>query len=172
MLRDFVAIDVETANEELSSICSVGVVIVSHGQIVDTYYSLIHPEPEYFSYFNRRVHGLSAIDTDDAPIFPVVWEEVERHIAAVFPHAATVPFVAHNAPFDESCLRAAFKTYQLDYPDYLFYDTLAASRRQFRRSLPDHQLHTVAAACGYDLREHHHALEDAKACAVIALDLL
>ena len=39
-------------------------------------------------------------------------------------------------------------------------------------ALPNHQLHTVAAACGYDLQNHHHALADAEACAAIALYLL
>jgi DNA polymerase-3 subunit epsilon len=48
---------------------------------------------------------------------------------------------------------------------------LRASRRAFGRSLPNHQLHTVAAACGYDLTRHHHALADAEACAAIALYL-
>lgn len=38
--------------------------------------------------------------------------------------------------------------------------------------LPNHQLQTVARYCGYDLTNHHHALADAEACAVIALHLL
>ena len=37
---------------------------------------------------------------------------------------------------------------------------------------PNHQLQTVAAACGYDLQNHHHALADAEACAAIALYIL
>ncbi|MDY5119564.1 MAG: exonuclease, partial [Muribaculaceae bacterium] len=32
--------------------------------------------------------------------------------------------------------------------------------------------HTVAAACGYCLENHHHALADAEACAQIAIELL
>lgn len=60
----------------------------------------------------------------------------------------------------------------MDYPDYAFYDTLAASRRYYGRLLPNHQLQTVAAACGYDLTNHHHALADAEACAYIAMKLL
>ena len=32
MLRDFIAIDFETANQEPSSVCSVGVVMVRDGQ--------------------------------------------------------------------------------------------------------------------------------------------
>lgn len=178
-MKDFVAIDFETANGEPSSVCSVGIVIVQHGQVADRYYSLIHPEPDYYSWFCQRVHGISATDTDCAPVFPTVWAEVEERIRRVFMsellpfcEPPSVPFVAHNARFDEGCLRAVFKTYQMDYPDYHFMDTLRASRRHFGHSLPNHQLQTVAAACGYDLTHHHHALADAEACAAIAMRIL
>jgi len=80
--------------------------------------------------------------------------------------------VAHISPFDEGCLRSVFKVYRMDYPDYEFFDTLRASRRHFGRDLPNHQLQTVAAACGYDLTRHHHALADAEACAAIAMKIL
>ena len=182
MLRDFIAIDFETANQQPSSICSVGVVMVRDGQVVDSFYSLIQPEPNYYNYWCQRVHGISESDTDDAPVFSKVWQQLEERIADVFfpdrdlddmrYQIAAIPFVAHNARFDEGCLKAVFRTYQMDYPDYRFYDTLTASRRQFGQSLPNHQLHTVAAACGYDLKNHHHALADAEACAAIALYLL
>ena len=48
-MQDFAAIDFETANNERSSVCSVGVVIVKGGEIVDKFYSLIKPEPEYYN---------------------------------------------------------------------------------------------------------------------------
>ena len=76
-MLDFAAIDFETANEQPSSVCSVGVVVVRDGEIVDTFYSLIHPEPEYYQWFCRRVHGLGPEDTEDAPVFPYVWERIE-----------------------------------------------------------------------------------------------
>ena len=44
-MKNFAAIDFETANEQRTSVCSVGIVIVREGEIVDTYYSLIRPEP-------------------------------------------------------------------------------------------------------------------------------
>ena len=164
-MTDFAAIDFETANECPSSVCSVGVVVVRGGCITDTFYSLIHPEPEYYKWFCQRVHGLSEADTDGAPVFPFVWEKVAPLIEGL-------PLVAHNARFDEGCLKSAFRVYQMDYPDYRFYDTLAASRRHFGWRLENHQLQTVAAACGYDLTNHHHALADAEACAHIAMHIM
>ena len=164
-MTDFAAIDFETANEWPSSVCSVGVVVVRGGEVVDTYYSLIHPEPEYYQWFCRRVHGLGPRDTEDAPVFPYVWAQIEPLIEGL-------PLVAHNAGFDEGCLREVFRVYQMDYPDYVFLDTLSRSRRVFGNTLPNHQLQTVAAACGFDLLHHHHALADAEACAAIALAIL
>lgn len=164
-MTDFAAIDFETANECPSSVCSVGVVVVRGGEIVDKFYSLIHPEPEYFQWFCRGVHGLGPADTEDAPVFPIVWEKVGALVG-------NLPLVAHNRPFDEGCLKAVFRVYQMDYPDYEFHDTCAASRRNFGRLLPNHRLPTVAAACGFPLENHHNALADAEACAHIAMKLL
>ena len=50
-MQDFAAIDFETANNERSSVCAVGVVIVRGGEIVDKFYSLIKTEPEYYHYW-------------------------------------------------------------------------------------------------------------------------
>ncbi|MDD4500229.1 MAG: exonuclease, partial [Bacteroidales bacterium] len=47
-MKDFAAIDFETANEQPSSVCSVGVVVVRNGEIAETIYRLIKPEPEYY----------------------------------------------------------------------------------------------------------------------------
>ena len=164
-MDNFAAIDFETANECRSSVCSVGVVVVRDGVVADSFYSLIHPEPDYYQWFCQEVHGLSAEDTDDAPVFPDVWKKIE-------PLIGDLPLVAHNSPFDEGCLREVFQVYQMDYPEYEFFDTCATSRRVFGHRLPNHQLQTVAAACGYDLTRHHHALADAEACAAIAMKIL
>lgn len=164
-MTDFAAIDFETANEQPSSVCSVGVVIVRGGLVTDSFYSLIRPEPDYYQWFCRRVHGLGPEDTESAQVFPYVWEKIAPRIEGL-------TLVAHNSRFDEGCLKAVHKVYRMDYPDYIFLDTLAASRRHFGRTLPNHQLQTVAAACGFDLSRHHHALADAEACAMIALKLL
>jgi DNA polymerase III epsilon subunit-like protein len=50
MIRDFIAIDFETANQEPSCVCSVGVVMVRGGHVVDRFYSLIQPESNYLGF--------------------------------------------------------------------------------------------------------------------------
>ena len=170
-MRDFAAIDFETANNERTSVCSVGVVIVRNGEIVDTFYSLIQPEPNYYNYWCTEVHGLTRRDTENAPAFPEVWKQIEPLIEGL-------PLVAHNKAFDESCLKAVFRCYQMDYPDYEFYCTCyefyctcMASRMAFPQA-ENHQLHTISELCGYTLENHHHALADAEACAWIAREIL
>lgn len=121
-MQDFAAIDFETANGRRSSVCSVGVVIVRDGKIVDKFYSLIQPSPNYYTYWTTEVHGLTRNDTDGQPTFPEVWTQIEKRIAGL-------PLVAHNRPFDESCLKAVFEEYGMEYPGYEFYCTLSASRR-------------------------------------------
>ncbi len=59
------------ANNERSSVCSVGVVIVRDGEIVDTFYSLIQPEPNYYNYWCSQVHGLCQQETEGVELFRV-----------------------------------------------------------------------------------------------------
>lgn len=163
-MNNFAAIDFETANHHPESVCSVGVVIVRNGEITDKFYSLIKPEPEYYVYYNTMVHGITEKDTRNSEVFPLIWQQVEPMIEGL-------PLIAHNKTFDERCLKAVFKTYRMDYPDYDFLCTLQMSRKAFKDILPDHKLPTVAAHCGFDFNNHHHALADAEACAQIAIHM-
>lgn len=164
-MLNFAAIDFETANSNPCSVCSVGIVIVKNGKVIQKIYKLIHPVPNYYSPGNVRIHGLTREDTDEANTFPEVWAEI-------VPFIEGLPLVAHFSRFDEGCLRAAHRRFEMTYPEYKFYCTCTASRRVFGNSLPNHKLPTVAKRCGYDLARHHHALADAEAAAIIALKIL
>lgn len=164
IMERFATIDFETANWERTSVCSVGVVWVEKGMITDKFYSLIHPTPNYYSYRNTQVHGLTREDTDDEPAFPTVWREIA-------PMLKGIPLVAHNSVFDEGCLKAVHSLYEMPYPDYKFYCTYRLARKWFK-GLTNYQLHTVSAHCGYHLENHHHALSDAEAATVIMQAIL
>ena len=141
-MRNFAAIDFETANGKRTSVCSVGVVIVKDGKIVNKIYRLIRPAPNYYTQWTTAIHGLTYDDTMEAEDFPDVWAEIKPLIDGL-------PLVAHNSPFDEGCLRAVHELYDMTYPNYKFYCTCRTSRKVFEN--------------------HHHALADAEACAQIAL---
>ncbi len=164
-MKDFAAIDFETANHHASSVCSVGIVVVRQGVVTEKAYEYIRPTPNFYTQWTTAVHGLTRLDTDGALYFPEVWQKLA-------PLLEGLPLVAHNSSFDERCLRAVHAAYDLPYPEYIFHCTCRASRYAFGKELPNHQLHTVSAHCGYDLRHHHHALADAEACAAIALLIL
>ena len=162
-MKDFIAIDFETANANRASICSIGIVIVKNGEIAKTIYELVRPRPDFYSYWNTQVHGMTALDTASAPDFPEVWKSIE-------PFLEDLPMVAHNSTFDEGCLKAVFNIYEMEYPNYTFHCTCRAAKKAYRH-LPNHKLNTVAEFCGFDLKNHHHALADAEAAAAIALQV-
>lgn len=164
-MQDFIAIDVETANRYPSSICAIGAVKVRDGLIIDSRYSLVNPEPCWYSRFCTKVHGLTDDDTRNAPSFGTVWSEWSDWFE-------DLPFVAHNARFDHGCIRAACGVYGLESPDK-FYCTLEAARRSIPRAvLPSKSLDSLCDFFGVPLEHHHNALDDAKACAAIALTIL
>jgi len=163
-MKNFVAIDFETANGSRSSVCSMGLIIVKDGTIADQHYTLIKPIPNYYSFWTTEIHGLTYRDTMHSPVFKDIWKDIHHKIKGL-------PLVAHNSPFDAGCLKAVHEAYGMQYAEYEFFCTLRAARKQLP-GLPNYQLHTVAAHLGYDLTNHHNALADAKACAAIALQIL
>lgn len=164
-MNDFIAVDVETANYNPSSICSIGAVKVRDGLIVDSRYSLVNPEPGWYSRHCTAVHGLTDGDTWDAPSFGTVWAQWRGW-------REDLPLVAHNAPFDSRCIREACRIYGLEPPSG-FLCTLKAARRQIPRGiLPSKSLQSLCVFFGIILNRHHNALADAEACAKLGIILL
>lgn len=164
-MDNFIAIDVETANGSPSSICAIGAVKVRDGLVVDCRYSLVRPEPDYYSYFCTRVHGLTDEDTWNAPSFGTVWSQWSEWLE-------DLPLVAHNARFDSNCIREACKIYGLETPPQ-FLCTLVAARKSIPRGMcASKSLDSLCQYFGITLRHHHNALDDAEACAALAVVLL
>lgn len=164
-MDNFIAIDVEMANFEPSSICAIGAVKVENSVITDRRYTLVRPEPDWYSPACVRVHGLTDNDTFDAPSFGTVWKSWAEWLDGF-------TLVAHNAPFDSRCIAAACRTYGLE-PPQPFKCTLAAARRAIPRGMcASKSLDSLCDFFGITLRNHHCAIDDAEACAKLALTLL
>lgn len=163
-MEDFIAIDFETANNNPTSICSIGIVIYLNGKFQKEIYRLVNPRME-FDPFCVSIHKIDSKDVIDQPDFHRVWQEINPLLPL------GIPFVAHNALFDQNCLQLTCDRYHLSYPKAPFFCTFHQAKRLLPL-LPNHKLNTVAAACGFHLENHHNALADAKACAAIAQKIL
>ncbi|GAB3803543.1 hypothetical protein GCM10028798_22620 [Humibacter antri] len=160
MPLDFTAIDFETANSSSASACSVGLVKVRDGRVVDTANWLIKPPPGHdaFLEWNVRIHGIQACDVTDARD----WAE---QFADLIGFAGGDAFVAHNAGFDMGVIRGACAATGIRCPGYDYLCSLQVARKTY--SLDSYRLPVAAMAAGFEAFHHHEALADAEACAAI-----
>ena len=162
MPLDFTAIDFETANSSSASACSVGLVKVRDGRIVDEAYWLIKPPlgHDEFWEWNTRIHGIMAVDVADAAL----WTEQLPDLVAF---ASGDTLVAHNAGFDMGVIAAACEATFVDTPSFSYACSLQIARKTYH--LDSYRLPVAAMAAGFEDFQHHNALADAEACAAIMM---
>ena len=141
-----------------------GLTKVRGGVIVDEGYWLMRP-PEGHDHFDSRnisIHGITPDDVSSAPRFKDVFPEVHDFIG-------DDALVAHNAAFDIGVIRSAAEVSQMPSPAFDYACTVVLSRKNY--ALPSYSLPFVAEAAGVPLLNHHDAIEDARACAGIMVDI-
>jgi DNA polymerase-3 subunit epsilon len=157
---NFIAIDFETAEYSRESACSVGLVKFRNGTAAETFYSLIRPPTLYIRPEFTDIHGLTVEDVRDAPGFAEVWENSLRSFIG------DLPLAAHNAAFDMGVLRAALEWHELPIPPLKYFCTLKLARAAWPE-LESHALGSLGEHFGI-IYDAHNALEDARACGIIA----
>lgn len=160
MPLDFTAIDFETANSSSASACSVGLVKVRGGRVVDRVGWLIQPPlgHDEFWEWNTRIHGIRAEDVLGAPS----WQAQLPDLVAFADGDA---LVAHNAGFDMGVIRGACAATMLECPSFDYVCSLQVARKTYH--LESYRLPVAAMAAGFDDFHHHDALADSEACAAI-----
>lgn len=157
---NFVALDVETANSDMASICQIGIARYSDGQLVEEWTSYINPE-DYFSPINVGIHGITENTIKDSPTFPDIFGTLNRFL--------TNTICVCHTPFDRTSLRRAFEKYAIDAIEIVWLDSASVTRRTW----PDcarsgYGLENICKIIGFDFK-HHDALEDAKAAGEVLL---
>ncbi len=162
MPLDFAAIDFETAGPSAASACSVGVVVVVAGRVVDRVGWLIRPPAGHdeFSPWNIRIHGI----TPDRVIDASGWAD---QLGPLLKALGGLPVVAHNARFDMGVIRAACFASGVRTPPLDYFCSLRIARRTY--ALTSYRLPVAAMAAGFEDFPHHDALADAEACARIVI---
>jgi DNA polymerase-3 subunit epsilon len=159
---DFTAIDFETANSSMASACSVGLVKVRDGQVVDRIGWFIRPPlgHDHFIEWNVRIHGITPEMVMDAP----TWADQMPDLLAF---AGDDLLVAHNAGFDMQVIKASCAATGVATPLYSYFCSLQVARATY--TLDSYRLPSVASAAGFDDFPHHDAVADAEACAAIII---
>lgn len=160
---NFVAIDVETANPDMSSICQIGMAKFVDGNLAEEWSTLVDPE-DYFDEVNVSIHGIESRMVKGQPKLPQIADRLrtalENTVAVCHTH------------FDRIALARAYIKYQLSPISTSWLDSARVVRRTWKDlAWKGYGLANVCEKIGYDFK-HHDALEDAKAAGYVLLAAL
>ncbi|MGE7835134.1 exonuclease domain-containing protein [Viridibacillus arvi] len=154
---DFVAIDIETANQWRDSICSIGLVKVVNGEIQDTLYTYINPEQPFDEYHTHQ-HGLTAEMVQHAPTFKEFYPTLCRWLNNQF-------VVAHYVKYDENVIQESCESIQQLSPYCRYGCSFELAQKAFP-NLSNYKLTSVASNLSIPL-----SMENADLIASIVLTI-
>jgi len=165
-LKTFAVIDFETTglSPDLGDRATeVGVVILSNGQIVDSYQSLINPG-RAIPAFVQELTGISNGMVRNAPDGASVMQALHAFVG-------DIPFIAHNASFDAKFLDAEYARAGLRRRTE-FACSLLLARRMYP-DMPNHKLGTLVRYLSLPVKgDYHRALADAEMTAHLLARML
>ena len=160
---NFIAIDVETANTDMSSICQIGIACYQKGKLSEEWKSYIDPE-DYFHPINISIHGIDESTVKGAPnisdVANKIYNFMDDKVSVCHTH------------FDRISIRKAFDKYTIRDPNCTWLDSARVARRAWKDfAWRGYGLKNVCKNLGYDFK-HHDALEDAKAAGFILISAI
>ena len=160
---NFVAIDVETANPDMGSICQIGVATFVDGCLTEEWSTLVDPE-DYFDDVNVSIHGIEASMVRGQPKLP----QIADRLRATLENTVSVC----HTHFDRVALARAYIKYKLSPISTTWLDSARVVRRTWKDlAWKGYGLASVCIRIGYEFK-HHDALEDAKAAGYVLLAAL
>ena len=150
----YLALDVETANADYSSICQIGIVLIDNFEVIEKWSTLINPET-YFDFMNTSIHGIDESQVRDSPTFDQVYPELLSLLEN--------NLVIHHMPFDKVALTRACTEYNLAVIQCTWLDSAKVVRRTWEQfSKKGYGLSNICSHLDI-VFNHHDALEDALA---------
>ena len=157
--RRFVAFDLETTglNPKVDMITEIGAVRVEYGQITGTFERLVNPGRP----IPPEVTSLTHISDEMVAGAPDISEVLPAFLAFIGEDA----YVAHNAGFDVSFLKAQCDRLGLRLPEYAA-DSMDVAHRCWP-GLSSYRLGYLAQIIGYDMKTAHRSMADTEALAAL-----
>ncbi|WP_456663544.1 exonuclease domain-containing protein [Bradyrhizobium sp. LB13.1] len=161
-ISDFIALDVETANADFASICSIGLAHFKSGELFKTLTILVDPEDD-FDPINIAIHGI----TPEA----VLGKPNMGRVFAVIAAALSDVLVVHHSHFDKTALNRAAIKHGAGFLPCVWLDTLRVARRAWPSLADDGRGYGLARlAEEFSISfQHHDAAEDARAAGLLML---
>lgn len=156
----FFALDVETANADMSSICQIGIVEFEDGKAINQWGTFVNPD-SYFDPFNVSIHGISYEMVRNAPRFPEIYSQIQEWVKN--------NIVVTHMSFDQNSLRRASQKYALPEISCTWLDSARVVRRQweqFRQS--GYSLSNIAEYLEIKYKAHD-AVDDARAAGEVVV---
>jgi DNA polymerase-3 subunit epsilon len=161
MVKDFIALDVETANADFASICAIGLVHFKDGDVFKRLTILVDPQDD-FDPLNVGIHGISAADVAGKPTMAEVFPIISAALQDVI--------VVHHSHFDKTALARASAKYGSGGLPCIWLDTLRVARRAWPH-FDDGGGYGLARLAGEFAINftHHDAADDAMAAGMLML---
>jgi DNA polymerase-3 subunit epsilon len=158
----FVVLDLETSGASPktgSAITEIGAVKVRGGEIIGTFQTFVNPGTP-LPPFITHLTGITDQMLADAPKIETILPLLLEFLGS----AKTTVFVAHNAPFDLSFLKASAALHGYAWPNFRVIDTVKAARFVLTKDdVANYQLGTLAVYFRTEIAPNHRALDDALA---------
>lgn len=159
--QSYVVVDIETTGgkKEQHRITEIGMVKIEQGVITDTWQTLVNPE-RHIPKMITELTGISNEMVKSAPLFEHIAEKLDTF-------SQNAIFVAHNVNFDYGFIRQEFARLNKKYTR-----AKICTVQQARKYLPGYKSYSLGKLCAdldIELKNHHRALDDAKAAAEVLL---
>ena len=158
----FVVLDLETSGGAPhlgARITEIGAVKVRGGEVLGKFQTFVNPEtpiPSFITALTGITDQMVSSSPRIAEVFPALLEFLGSESETVF--------VAHNAPFDLSFLKAAAISSEYRWPKYKVIDTAKLARKVLSRDeVINCKLGTLAEFFNTSVSPTHRALDDALA---------
>jgi DNA polymerase III subunit epsilon len=157
---DFVALDVETANADLASICAVGLVHFRSGAVYRSLRILVDPQ-DHFDAGNIAIHGITPDRVQGKPTM----REVIPAIAASLARS----IIVHHTAFDRGAFQKAAQRADVPMLDVEWLDSARVARRAWAECADrGYGLSALAMRFGISF-DHHDPVDDARVAGLIVL---